>query len=346
MMLKKENTTDTTGNKLLSRRTAKAFLIALILIIGPSYIVDHIRVKSIENAESLFMEMITRNITEIDSMEEWENMNNLYHVSFSLEDALKSYKKSLEQTEKYFIILKVILFSAIILLIAMLHFNHHILVDESVLKDNSTALSIDLMEKERNILALDIHDDVAQKLSIIGRTLEEESSKGNKETLLSAKYARDLLDTVRGYSTSLRTPENLYDNLDASLGKLCTDFSIYSHIDLHCRKMGLKALSMTPDNSRHLYRIIQESLNNAHKHSHANSVHIFILYSHPKLTVKIKDNGQGFDLNNLPENGLGLDGIKYRLKLLGARYEMKSEIGKGTEFKFELQIKNEKNINS
>ena len=368
-------------------------LIGLILIIGPSLFIDYIRNKSIENVKFLSSNLaqITRNLAELDSIEESkkkeeldaisaqlneilsmelferiyshipeddinsvrsrlysysENIIVLYQTSFDIKDALRLYKISLEQTDIYFMILRIILFSAIFLLVGMLHFNHHILVDESILNNNSSSLSLDLMEKERNLLAFEFHDDIAQKLSIISRTLEEENSKQNTGSLLSAQYARELLDTARCYSTSLITPENLFDNLDASLKKLCTDFSIYSHINLHYRKMGLKALSMTPDNSKHLYRIIQESLNNAHKHSHAKSVQIFILYSHPKLTVRIKDDGRGFDLNNLQGNGLGLDSIKYRLEMLDARYELKSEIEKGTELRFEVRIGNEKNTNS
>ena len=394
LFLKVGNMTKTTGgNKLLSGRTIKALLIGLILITGPSLVVDYMMTKSIRKINFLSgnVAQIIGNLTKTDSIEESNKMEELdtisaqldeilslplferiyshipendinsvrarlysdpgniiilYQVSFSIKDAIRIYRISLEKTDKYYIILKIIIFPAIFLLVVMFLFKQHFLVNESILKDNFKTQSLDMIEKERNLLAFEFHDNIAQKLSIIGRTLEEGNYKQDKEVLLSAKYTRELLDTVRVFSTSLRTPENLYENLDASLNKLCTDFSIYSHLNLHCRKMGMKALSMTPDNARHLYRIIQESLNNAHKHSHARSIRIFILYSHPKLTVRIKDDGRGFDLNNLPVNGLGLDSIKYRLELLNAQYELKSEINKGTELRFEIHMANEENTNS
>ncbi|MCK5197731.1 MAG: hypothetical protein KAR21_05235 [Spirochaetales bacterium] len=80
----------TTGNKLLSGRTLKAMLIGLILIIGPSLLIDYIRTKCIENTKFLSdnLAQITRNLAEIDSIEESNKKEKLDTISAQLNEIL------------------------------------------------------------------------------------------------------------------------------------------------------------------------------------------------------------------------------------------------------------------
>jgi signal transduction histidine kinase len=82
--------------------------------------------------------------------------------------------------------------------------------------------------------------------------------------------------------------------------------------------------------SFNLYRIVQEVLNNALKHSKATQIDIFVEVQSEYILIRIMDNGVGFDAEVVSE-GLGLQNIKYRMKMSGIRGELTSEPGKGVE---------------
>jgi signal transduction histidine kinase len=80
------------------------------------------------------------------------------------------------------------------------------------------------------------------------------------------------------------------------------------------------------------YRVLQESLQNVAKHSHATRVVVELLGKENELTLKIADNGVGFDLENVRfASGLGLVSMRERLNLIGGKLELRSEQGSGTQ---------------
>jgi signal transduction histidine kinase len=79
-----------------------------------------------------------------------------------------------------------------------------------------------------------------------------------------------------------------------------------------------------------IYRIIQESLANIARHSHANKVEFSVKYNPENIEVKICDNGQGFDLEQKP-NGIGLRSMRERAKSVGGTLEIKCSNGNGTQ---------------
>jgi signal transduction histidine kinase len=91
-----------------------------------------------------------------------------------------------------------------------------------------------------------------------------------------------------------------------------------------------------------IYRIVQESLNNVIKHSEASEAEITIKKSETEVVITIKDDGRGFDADNIKSNGggLGLVGLKERTNMLGGAISINSSVGNGTEIKVILPIKN------
>ncbi|MGO1370607.1 MAG: sensor histidine kinase [Senegalia sp. (in: firmicutes)] len=96
-----------------------------------------------------------------------------------------------------------------------------------------------------------------------------------------------------------------------------------------------------------VFRIIQESLNNIKKHSHAKRVVILIEANKKRFNLVIKDNGKGFDMNELNnsdesmDSGYGIIGIKERAKLLDGILEIKSDISKGTKITLTFPMERE-----
>ena len=85
-----------------------------------------------------------------------------------------------------------------------------------------------------------------------------------------------------------------------------------------------------------LFRIVQEVLNNALKHSKAKNLTIVLHYFPVSFTLNISDNGKGFDLENVNQKsisqaGAGLRNMQRRMELIGGKCNISSEIGKGTE---------------
>ena len=77
------------------------------------------------------------------------------------------------------------------------------------------------------------------------------------------------------------------------------------------------------------YRIIQESLNNAHKYAKATAIFIHVLVDEKFLKVEIEDNGIGIDIKLLSKNTHGLSGMRHRVLAIGGYFELLSEPGKG-----------------
>ena len=87
-----------------------------------------------------------------------------------------------------------------------------------------------------------------------------------------------------------------------------------------------------------IYRIVQESLNNAAKHSEADNVRISLRRAEEMLELTIEDNGIGFDPTTLshqrePGTGMGIDGMRERTELLGGSFTIRSKREEGTVVK-------------
>ena len=87
------------------------------------------------------------------------------------------------------------------------------------------------------------------------------------------------------------------------------------------------------------YRIAQEALTNAVRHARAVSVKVELRVVHHQLVLKVTDDGQGFDINAVPESeGIGVAGMKERANLVGGRLRVRSATGLGTEIQLEIPL--------
>ena len=83
------------------------------------------------------------------------------------------------------------------------------------------------------------------------------------------------------------------------------------------------------------YRIAQESLNNVAKHAGAKHAWVNLICEPQRIILKVKDDGQGFDINNSSTKSLGLGIIRERAREIDATLTMHSQIGVGTEITVE-----------
>ena len=97
-----------------------------------------------------------------------------------------------------------------------------------------------------------------------------------------------------------------------------------------------------------LYRLVQEGLNNVHKHAQATDAFVKLIAASPNITLSIEDNGRGFDvarrLEAAPkERRMGIQSMEERTNLLGGRMTVKSRPSKGTIISFKIPQQQDKN---
>jgi PAS domain S-box-containing protein len=198
-------------------------------------------------------------------------------------------------------------------------------------------------ERERKRIARDIHDSLGQALSAIKFSVESSLLLINAHSFSSARQAlekiipltRQSIDEVRRIISDLR-PSTLDDlGLVATISWFCREFeSIFTgiHIDKDIR---VEEEDIPKSLKTVIYRILQEALNNAAKHSNAESVHLQLAKIDTNLELVVEDKGVGFDVDavtarNGARRGMGLASMKERTLLSGGIINIVSVPGEGT----------------
>ncbi len=217
-----------------------------------------------------------------------------------------------------------------------------IAIDRSRLFANSRQAGI---IEERNRLAREIHDTLAQSLAAISLRLESldilleqgvDTPKLQPPLRATLDLVHHSLEEARRSVLDLRASPLEESNLPLALEKLVQEVKASTSSRGHCQVQGqYRRLSQRVEMG--LYRIAQEALHNIRQHAQAKKFSLLIEYTPQMLRLYINDNGQGFD----PEaevQGFGLIGISERAKLLGAQLAIQSQIGEGTHLTLHLPI--------
>lgn len=185
------------------------------------------------------------------------------------------------------------------------------------------------------LISTEIHDNVSLTLTLSKlylHTLNDAETGDMHDRIktsvcLIGKAIRDLNTLSMMHSQNITIQGGLIESIEEEISNI--------------RKTGIFSLSLNiegkqtplpPNDEFIILRIIQESLNNTLKHSFATEVSLKLLYSETNLTVRIEDNGIGFDTTQkLPEfSGQGLKNMKNRAETLQAQFQLNSRQGKGT----------------
>ncbi|WP_421921144.1 histidine kinase [Marinifilum sp.] len=190
-------------------------------------------------------------------------------------------------------------------------------------KDQSISSMIDGQETERNRLARELHDGLAQTVLAIKMHLENAATENSVEVLKkSREMLSDLLAEIRVMSNDLMPAVlrefGLKDALCSLLHQIEENTHLQTNLEVHedlLPQIGKKS-------ETYLYRIAQEALSNIIKHANAGKVSIFIYQKSDFLFFKIEDDGIG--LNDNKKNGNGLSNIKERISILGGQAILKN----------------------
>jgi signal transduction histidine kinase len=206
-----------------------------------------------------------------------------------------------------------------------------------------SAKLLEAQENERRIIAQELHDSVGASLTAVRYGLEEKLYRMGKDTsppegvsleqIIS--IVRDTIDEIHRVSSNLR-PSILDDmGLLVAIRSICRELQeIYQGIQIKTL-IDIKEEEIQEPLKIIIYRVLQEALNNAFKHSKADTVQVSLKKSEQFLELCIKDNGQGFDPEARidPEEqavGMGLVGIKERIALSNGVFKIQSGKEQGT----------------
>ena len=197
-------------------------------------------------------------------------------------------------------------------------------------------------EEERRRLARELHDQTAQALVAVDhrqQMLKPYLKDDPAASALLSEVRAMIAATIDGLRRTVRAlrPVYLEDlGLVPSLQMLARDLATDSGIATHFEKQG-EPVRLPPEHEMALYRIAQEALNNALRHSGAKNVWLTIKFAETQVAVTVRDDGQGFrpprHASGLAESypkHFGLMGMYERSALIGAALELHSELGAGT----------------
>ena len=202
-------------------------------------------------------------------------------------------------------------------------------------------------EDERRRLARELHDDTLQGLIALRQRAQlvqiSPDSQQAAEALLEVEVlAEGTIQELRRLIRDLR-PIYLEDlGLNAALQMLCEESTRISGFSIKFEKIGQEH-RQTPDQELAIYRIAQEALTNAVRHSGANHIKLIIKYAQEMLVLQVSDDGYGFTVPRspaefAPQSHFGLLGMHERAELIGARLEISSSPTSGTHLQLTLPV--------
>jgi signal transduction histidine kinase len=205
---------------------------------------------------------------------------------------------------------------------------------DSNLQYNIISATLDGQDQERNKISQVLHDYVSATLSSVGLHLSAFESSLTAEQRTDLKKTRLLLkqahDKVRDLSHELVPPLLVKFGLQFALKDLCENNS-NSLLEFRYKSTLPKDRKFEQDFEIKIYYIVSELINNVIKHSRASEASLLIENEEDNLLFTIKDNGIGFDVNNIRQSeGFGLTQIRARVKNMQGSMIVKSKEGEGT----------------
>jgi signal transduction histidine kinase len=198
---------------------------------------------------------------------------------------------------------------------------------------------IGAQESERRRVARELHDDVSQRLSLIGMQLWTSASGAGPASDLGriAESVGELASDVSRLSHRLH-PDLLHRiGLAAALRGLCRDASESGRLVVECHAEPAPAEPST-DMALTAYRVAQEALRNVRKHSGASRAFVRMGFGSQGLELEIRDEGKGFDPAIAGWQGLGLTSMRERAEMLGGSLEVASRPGDGASVRLTLPL--------
>lgn len=213
---------------------------------------------------------------------------------------------------------------------------------------------IKAQENERQRIARELHDNVAQDLGSLKVACDtlldgEISVSGNLRSRLAkvTSVLKGAIEELRNLAHNLRPSGLDRLGLVKTIEEYCNEFSARTGIDISFICAGVDGIDIGFHTEINLYRVVQEAMNNIRKHANASRIAVNMTASFPDLILRIEDDGRGFDVPNrrieaMNERRMGLQSMMERIKLLNGDISIRSQIGSGTVISIRVNTSTEK----
>ena len=211
---------------------------------------------------------------------------------------------------------------------------------------------IRLQQEEERRIARELHDSTSQCLTALMLNLGAITATANLPRKLTAKLsesvglARQVAREIRTASYLLHPPTLEDFGLIPALKEYVRGFALRSGISVNFRAPSSDPIRMNPETEMAIFRIVQESLANVHRHSGTKSADVVVTNNRKALAVQVSDHGKGIPARLLKSlgnqsspfwNGVGLNGIRERVRQLNGRMEVKRK-SPGTAIRVEIPL--------
>ncbi|WP_052158363.1 ATP-binding protein [Lacinutrix jangbogonensis] len=233
-----------------------------------------------------------------------------------------------------------------------LFYNQQKLINQQLKKDNELKEALTKIETQNRLqdqrlrISRDLHDNIGAQLTFIISSIDNlkygfklrDTLNSKLETISTFTTATiyELRDTIWAMNKNEITLDDLQSRISNFVDK-ANSVSDAITFEFKVEEKTQKYLILTSIEGMNVYRIIQESVNNALKYADASKIEVYINSSNNKLNVTILDNGKGFDLETLAL-GNGLNNIKKRALDIRAQVYIESSPGNGVSVKLEKKL--------
>lgn len=194
---------------------------------------------------------------------------------------------------------------------------------------------ITIQENERRRIASDLHDSLGPLLSAVKlqiNSIETATKEDEKIVVKAGQYLDEIINSLKEISYNLLPNTLQRKGLSEAIREFINIIRTRQPVNIDYYQPH--DLVLPPEQETHIFRMIQEIVQNTIKHSGAKNLELAIKKEKKEILILAKDDGKGFDAENLKKNspGLGLKSIESRIEILKGTYILQSAPDKGTTY--------------
>lgn len=204
-------------------------------------------------------------------------------------------------------------------------------------EDELIRTQLEVQEQTLRTIGMEIHDNVGQLLSLTRLTLSTvnvagDAQKAEEKINNSLNLLNNSIKELRQMASLLHSENLLTEGLEKAIRKELDMIRQTDRYLLEVMKLGNPTQALDSKRELIAFRIVQEILNNIIKHANASVIKVTFQYALSSTVIRIEDNGNGFNLEEVLQqrSGLGINNLYKRAKIIGGELSIQSTIDKGT----------------
>lgn len=264
--------------------------------------------------------------------------NYIFHFKAATSQGVMSGEKTIQLVihpplwKTWWFILMAILFTAILFYAVVKYISQRNLKEKLLRLEKEQAI-----EKERNRISRDMHDELGSgltKIAILSEVIKARPTGAEKYIDKISGTARNLVDSLDEMVWALNPKNDSLDKLVAYIAEYTSQYLESTNITpVFDLPQQIRTAPVGEEKRRNIFMAVKEFLNNSVKHSNAKFVTLLLVQQDDSFEIILKDDGTGIDTTKAGGMGNGLKNMQQRIEDAGGKAALLSENGKGTELR-------------